>query len=74
MQVTVSLDHAAVPGANAPRWTEPSVGGAQVTPPHLPTTAIFDGSESLGPLRGDPVDEAEALTIRYESRLSNFGL
>ncbi|MER5772122.1 AraC family transcriptional regulator [Streptomyces sp. NPDC001985] len=33
-----------------PRWSAPVIGGAEVPSPYLLTTAVFDGSEPMGPL------------------------
>ncbi|MGW6461519.1 AraC family ligand binding domain-containing protein, partial [Streptomyces sp. NPDC055078] len=34
-----------------PRWSAPVIGGVQVPPPYLLTTAVFDGREPSGGVR-----------------------
>lgn len=45
------------------RWSSPVVGGAEVTPPYLLTTAVFDGSERMGPVFHGAHTHTDALLV-----------
>ncbi|MFI1018381.1 helix-turn-helix domain-containing protein [Streptomyces sp. NPDC020965] len=49
--------------AAPPRWSAPVIGGAEVRPPYLLTTAVFDGSGRMGPLFGEAHTHTDALLV-----------
>ncbi|MEE1741239.1 AraC family transcriptional regulator [Streptomyces sp. BE147] len=51
------------PPAVAPRWAEPSPGGALVSAPYLLTTAVFDGSTHSAAATGGVHTHTDALLV-----------
>ncbi|MFF2026127.1 helix-turn-helix domain-containing protein [Streptomyces sp. NPDC058171] len=45
------------------RWSDPAIGGAEVPPPYLLTTAVFDGTEPNGPARPGVHTHTDALLV-----------